>query len=109
MNVAILSGLKRPIPAGWTKETLVTILGGVDLDFSSSPPGDDARLTVVTILGGVKILVAPGTRVALSGFSLLGGRDVKVTQSRDGPEIKMNVWAFLGGIEVKEAAGSASA
>jgi hypothetical protein len=109
VNVAILSGLKRPIPAGWTKETLVTILGGVDLDFSSSPPADDARLTVVTILGGVKIRVAPGTRVALSGFSLLGGREVKVTQSGDGPVISMNLWAFLGGIEVKEAGDAASA
>jgi hypothetical protein len=109
VNVAILSGLKRPIPAGWTKETLVTILGGVDLDFSSSPPGQDAHLTVVTILGGVKILVAPGTRVALSGFSLLGGREVKVTQSGDGPEIRMNLWAFLGGIEVKETAEAAPA
>lgn len=103
MNVAIFGGLKRPFPPGWTKETVIAILGGADLDLSSSQPGLDARLTAVAILGGVKILVAPGTRVSLSGFGLLGGRDVKVSPNGDGPEISMSLWAFLGGIEVKEA------
>jgi hypothetical protein len=105
VNVVIFGGLKRrPFPAGWTKETVVAILGGADLDLSSSPPGTDARLTTVSILGGVKIVVAPGTPVSTSGFSLLGGRDVKVSQGgEEGPEIKMNLWAFLGGVEVTEA------
>ena len=55
------------------------------------------------MLGGVKILVAPGTPVSVSGFSLLGGREVKVSQTGEGPEIRMSLWAFLGGVEVKEA------
>ncbi|MGH3018639.1 MAG: hypothetical protein ACRDNR_00565 [Gaiellaceae bacterium] len=55
------------------------------------------------MLGGVKILVAPGTPVSVSGFSLLGGREVKVSQAGEGPEIRMSLWAFLGGVEVKEA------
>lgn len=110
MNVAIFGGLnRRPFPPGWTKETLIALLGGADLDLTSSPPGPDARLTVVAILGGVKILVAPGTHVSLSGFSLLGGREVSVSQQGDGPEIKMNLWAFLGGIEVKEGSPEGSA
>jgi hypothetical protein len=103
VNVSIFGGLnRRPFPPGWSKETVIAIFGGADLDLSSSPPAPDARLTAVAILGGVKILVAPGTRVSVSGFGLFGGREVKVAQSGDGPEIKMSLWAFLGGIEVKE-------
>ncbi len=104
MNVAIFGALnRRPFPQGWTKETLLAILGGIDIDLSSSPPGPSARLTAIAILGGIKILVAPGTRVSVSGFALFGGREVKVSQRGDGPEIKLNLWALLGGIEVTEA------
>lgn len=103
MNLVIFGGLnRRPFPPGWTTETVITIFGGGTLDLSSSQPGEDARLTVVTILGGATILVAPGTKVSVSGFSLFGGREVKVSQVGDGPVIKMSLWVFLGGIEVKE-------
>ncbi len=103
MNVAVFGGLERRLfPPGWTKETVIAIFAGGELDLSSSPSGPDARLTVVAILSGFKILVAPGTRVSVGGFGLLGGRGVKVSQGADGPEIKMSLWAVLGGIEVKE-------
>ncbi len=109
MNLAIFGGLsRRPFPPGWTKETVVSILGGCDLDLSSSLPGSDARLTAVAILGGIDILVPYGTKVSVSGFGLLGGREIKVSQRGDGPEIKMSLWAFLGGIEVKEQAPPAT-
>jgi hypothetical protein len=110
MNVAIFGGLnRRPFPPGWTKETVVAILGGGDIDLSNSPPGPDARLTAVAVLGGVKILVPAGTRVSVSGFALLGGREVKVSQSGDGPDIKMSLWAFLGGVQVEDLTPTAAA
>jgi predicted membrane protein len=103
MNLSILGGLsKRPFAPGWTKESILAILGGGDIDLTASPPGSDARLTAVAVLGGVKILVPPGTKVSVEGFGFLGGREIKVSQTGDGPEIKMNLWAFLGGIEVNE-------
>jgi hypothetical protein len=103
VNVAIFGGLnRRPFPPGWTHETMLSILGGAELDLSGSPPGEDALLRAVAILGGVKIMVAPGTRVSVGGFSLLGGRDVKVSQAGEGPAVKMSLWAFLGGVEVRE-------
>jgi hypothetical protein len=109
MNIAIFGGLnRRPFPPGWTKETVVAILGGGEIDLSSSPPGPDARLTAVAILGGVKILVAPGTRVSVSGFGMFGGREVKVSQRGDGPGIKMSLSAFLGGIQVEELTPTAT-
>lgn len=60
------------------------------------------------MLGGIKIGVAPGTRVSVSGFALLGGREVQVSQRGDGPQIKMSLWAFLGGIRVAEIAAPQS-
>jgi hypothetical protein len=104
MNLALFGGLnQRPFPPGWTKETVVAILGGGDLDLSNSPAGPHARLTAVAILGGVKVILAPGTHVSVSGAGILGGREVKVSQTGDGPEVKMNLWAILGGIEVSES------
>jgi hypothetical protein len=109
VNVAIFGGLsRRPFPPGWTRETVVTIFGGGDLDLSASPSGPNPRLRAVAIFGGITIVVAPGTRVSVSGFGLLGGRDVKVSQSAGGPEIKMSLWAFLGGIDVKEPESKAA-
>jgi hypothetical protein len=104
MNLSLFGGLKqRPFPPGWTKETVVSILGSGDIDLSSSPPGTDARLTAVAILGGVKVILPPGTRVSVSGMGLLGGRDVNVSQVGEGPQVKMSLWAFLGSVEVKES------
>jgi hypothetical protein len=103
MNVTVFGGLnRRPLPPGWTKETMIVVFGGGELDVSGSPPGPDARLTVVAILGGLKIFVAAGTRVSVGGFGLFGGRKVEVSQVGDGPQVKMNLWVILGGVEVKE-------
>jgi hypothetical protein len=53
MNLSILGGLsKRPFAPGWTKESILAILGGGDIDLTASPPGSDARLTAVAVLGG---------------------------------------------------------
>ena len=107
MNVAILGGMKRrPFPPDWRKETVVSVLGGNEVDLSESPPASDARLTAVAVLGGVKITLPAGTRVSVSGLGLLGGRDVKVSQQGEGATIKLALWAFLGGIEVVEATTS---
>ncbi|HSK17462.1 MAG TPA: hypothetical protein VK915_15000 [Gaiellaceae bacterium] len=102
VNVAIFGGLDRkPIGPGWTRETVVALLGGAKLDLTESPPGPSARLTAIAILGGVEILVPPGSRVSTSGLSLLGGRSVRVTPG-DGPEMRLRLVSFLGGVEVKE-------
>src|SRR5436309_8906924 len=103
MNVAIFGGLRRPLQPGWTRESVVAILGGGDLDLSVSPPGPDPRLTAMALVAGIKILVPHGTRVSMSGFGLFGGRAVKVSQQGEGPEIRMRLWVLFGGIEVREA------
>jgi hypothetical protein len=103
VNVAIFGGFeRRPFAPGWTKETLLAIFGGGEVDLTTAPPGEDARLTVVAILGGIDLYVLPGSRISLSGLSLFGGRDINVTPG-DGPSFRLRAFAFLGGVDVKEA------
>jgi hypothetical protein len=109
VNVGILGGLDRkPIGPGWTKETIVALLGGAKVDLTESPPGPAARLTAIAILGGVEIVVPAGSRVSTGGMSFLGGRSVRVTPGH-GPELRMRLVALLGGIEVKEPPPAESA
>lgn len=103
MNVAFLGGFgKRPFAPGWKKESVVAVLGGGEIDVTSSPPSPDgAQLTVVAVLGGVELSVPHGSRISMSGLSLLGGRETKI-EPGDGPEIAVRAIAVLGGVEVKE-------
>jgi hypothetical protein len=102
MNVAILGRFgNRPLAPGWRRETAFAALGGAEFDISDSPPGEGARLTVIAIFGGIKVLVAPGTRIRMHGFSLLGGREALVTPD-EGPDVKITAVAIFGGIKIRE-------
>jgi hypothetical protein len=102
MNVAILGGFgKRPLAPGWKRETAFAALGGGEFDLSEAPANQGGLLTVVAVLGGIKVLVAPGTRVTMHGFSFLGGRDAVVTPG-DGPELNVVAVAILGGVRIEE-------
>src|SRR3954447_23026290 len=66
------------------KTTVVTLIGGVDLDLNDATlPPDGARLTKVALVGGVSVVVPPDVRVEVRGFSLVGGRNVE--RLRDAP------------------------
>jgi glucose/arabinose dehydrogenase len=99
LDVAILGGRKVRLPEGWTKQTLVTLFGGADVD-ARATPGEGARLTIVAILGGARVLAPDGARVTVGGFAFLGGRRVDVQSRPDGPEIRLVGYSVLGGIEV---------
>jgi hypothetical protein len=109
MNLAVLGGFgKKPFAPGWKKETAAAVLGGGEIDLTSSPPAPEgAHLTAVAVLGGIQVRVPPGTRVSLSGLSFLGGREVTV-EPNGGPEIAIRGIAILGGIEVKETSEPAA-
>ncbi len=102
MNVAVFGGFdRRPLAAGWKRETLIGVLGGGTVDLTEAPPEGTGVLTAVAVLGGIEILVPHGTSVAMSGLGLFGGRTVKVTGS-GGPSIRLRAYAIFGGVEVKE-------
>lgn len=102
MNLGLFGGFdKRPFGPGWTKETLVAVLGGGEVDLTASPPEGEGRLTAIALFGGIEILVPPGTSVSMSGASIFGGRSVKVSEG-EGPKIRLRAIAIFGGVEVKE-------
>jgi hypothetical protein len=103
MNVALFGAFeRRPFSPGWTKETLLAIFGGGEVDLAGAPPGDGARLTAIAILGGIDLYVEPGSRISFSGLSLFGDREINVTPG-DGPSFRLRAIAILGGVDAKEA------
>ena len=106
MNVAIIGGFgRRPLAPGWKKETAFAALGGGEFDISDAPPAEESRLTLVAVLGGIKVLVAPGTRVRMQGFSLFGGRNA-VVPSGKGPDLHVTAIAVFGGVRIEEKAAT---
>jgi hypothetical protein len=100
-DVTVFGGRRGRLPDGWTKQTLVSIFGGAEVD-ARATPGEGARLTIIAILGGAKVLVPAGARVTVGGFAFLGGRKVEVHSKPDGPEIHLHAYTVLGGVEVSE-------
>ena len=105
--LAILSGASRK--GAWHVEPvmdIVTVLGGVELDFREAVlPGQEVNLTVTCVLGGVEITVPPEMRVIDSGSSVLGGREITGDSPEsarpDAPVLRISGTCVLGGIEVK--------
>jgi hypothetical protein len=105
--LAILSGATRK--GAWHVEPvmdIVTVLGGVELDFREAVlPGQEVNLTVTCVLGGVEITVPPEMRVIDSGSAVLGGREIAgdSDESRrpDAPVLRISGTCVLGGLEVK--------
>jgi hypothetical protein len=95
VQVSIFGSTVTGAAPGWTRETVVSVLGRLELDLSGSPPADGAKLTVLTVLGSNKIVLPAGTRVSVSGFSIVGARRVDLSQG-DGPAVSVAVNALIG-------------
>jgi len=101
VQVSIFGSTVTGAAPGWTRETVVSVLGSLNLDLSSSPPADGARLTVAALVGSNRIVLPPGTRVSVSGLSIFGARRVSVSQG-DGPAISVAVYALLGSTKITD-------
>lgn len=102
-HVSIFGGRRATLPHGWSRETVVAILGGADID-ATAPPSGDGVIRVFTLLGGAKVIVSPDARVGLGGFALLGGRTADVGPGApDGPSVSITGVTILGGVEVRRA------
>jgi hypothetical protein len=83
---------------------MISIVGGGDLDLTQANfAASEVTITWWSLLGGLTIIVAPGTRVDVSGFRLLGGRDIKVAEGGDGDAKTVHVVAntLVGGVTVR--------
>jgi hypothetical protein len=89
-------------PVDWTQETVVSVMGGVDLDLTKRPPAPGARLTVLHILGGTKINIPSGRRLSSGGLTILGRREIDVTPAT-GPDLTITVYNILGRVHVTES------
>jgi len=91
----------------------VSLFGGIDMDFASTPPPPATDVVVVAIFGGTTVRVRPAQMVRLSGFSLFGGRDLKPRRQIASPPgaaaeeidddlpIEIAAYAIFGGISIK--------
>ena len=101
VQVSIFGSTVTGAAPGWTRETVVSVLGRLELDLSGSSPADGAKLTVVTVLGSNKIVLPAGTRASVSGFSILGARRVDVSRA-DGPAVSVRVNTFIGSTKITD-------
>jgi Cell wall-active antibiotics response 4TMS YvqF len=103
--VTPMGGLRRSGPLALrARTTLVTLIGGLDLDLTGADvPAGGAQITKVSVVGGVSVVVPPDVRVEVSGFSLIGGRDVERVREvpADAPVIRLRSFGLVGGVRVR--------
>lgn len=103
--VAIVSGAERR--GRWLVDpelTVVTVMGGVELDLRQAVLSRrEVTINVTNILGGVSVTVPPGVRVIDSVASVLGGCTVPPDDAvaADAPVIRLTGMTLLGGIDVR--------
>jgi hypothetical protein len=100
-DLAVFGGRQIRLPEGWSKQTLISVVGGAKVDATAAPAAD-ASLTLVTLLGGAEVVVPEGARVTSGGFAFLGGRRIDVASRPDGPEIRVHAYSILGGINISD-------
>jgi len=110
-HISPLGGLSRRGSWRVPADTLVvTLIGGVDLDLTEAEL--DAPVVSVrqfSVIGGADVVVPPGVRVEVSGFSILGGRRVDVDDraaAANAPVLRITSFSILGGVHVRGAARS---
>jgi DUF1707 SHOCT-like domain len=116
--VAILGGHERRGP--WTparKSTVLTLMGGAELDFREARLGPGVtEVEIFTMMGGVEIIVPPGIVVDSGGFALMGGFGHGPGRTEetppDAPVLRITGIAIMGGVDIRvrligESAGDA--
>jgi hypothetical protein len=102
MIVTILGDRRATLPANWTKETIVSVLGDAQID-ASAGARMGAKVTFFGLAGEAVIRVPAGSRVTSGGFSVLGDREIDVSPG-DGPEIRVNAYTLFGDLQVSDRA-----
>jgi hypothetical protein len=107
VTLQIMGGLRRSGAfALRASTTLVTLIGGLDLDLTEAEiPPSGARITKISVVGGVSVVVGPDVRVDAGGFTLIGGRDVERVRDvpDDAPVVAIRAWGLVGGVRVRVA------
>jgi hypothetical protein len=104
--VQLMGGVKRR--GAWRparRTTLVTAVGGMNLDLTDAAlPEDGIVLTKVSLVGGVDLTVPAGTALDVSGFVLIG----RLPHPEPGEPgsgaapIQVRCYGIFGGVEVHQ-------
>jgi predicted membrane protein len=87
------------LPADWTDEQIVALLGDVKLDLRNRAPGERATLRVFHFAGDLQLRVSAGAHVTTSGGSLFGDHRVDV-EATDPSEVDVRAWSVFGDVIV---------
>lgn len=87
------------LPADWTDEQIVALLGDVKLDLRNRAPGERATLRVFHFAGDLQLRVPAGAHVTTSGGSLFGDHRVDV-EATDPSEVDVRAWSVFGDVIV---------
>jgi hypothetical protein len=81
----------------------VTLIGGADLDLRDAElEAPVVTFTKVSLIGGMHVVVPPGVRVEVSGFSLIGGRRIEDASAPAGaPTLRLRAFSLIGGVRVQ--------
>jgi hypothetical protein len=100
MYVTFFGDRRGTLPSGWTKETIVALVGDARID-ATAPAGPGATLTFLSLAGDAVVRVPPGSRVSGGGLSVFGDRRIEVSPG-DGPEIRIDGFSLFGDVEVSD-------
>jgi predicted membrane protein len=84
--------------------SVMTILGGAEIDLRGAVIAEGASLDFTSVLGGVSIIVPENVQVEISGVPILGGWEDKTRNHGENEEftvLKLNCLTILGGAEIK--------
>ncbi|WP_106495774.1 LiaF transmembrane domain-containing protein [Lentibacillus sp. Marseille-P4043] len=84
--------------------SVVSILGGAEIDLRDAVIAEGASLDFTSVLGGVSIIVPENVHVELSGIPILGGWEDKtrnLVKKEDAVVLKLNCITVLGGAEIR--------
>jgi hypothetical protein len=107
--LAVLGKVRRQ--KTWTvprQLNVVSVMGGVDLDFREAEFGPGVtEVRVTSLMGGVKVIVPPGLPVEVEGSGIMGGfdgynepKDPSMTDP-DAPLLRITGVALMGGLRVQ--------
>jgi hypothetical protein len=87
------------------KNTVVTIMGGAELDFREAVLGPGVtEVQVFALFGGTEVIVPPGMNVEVNGLALMGGFDHQTDESVQhdptAPTLRITGVACMGGVDV---------
>jgi hypothetical protein len=98
MYVTLFGDRRGTLPAGWTNETIVALLGDARIDATGTTE-TGARMTFLGLAGDAIVIVPPGSRVTGGGLSVFGDRKIEVTPG-NGPEVRIDGYSLFGDVKV---------